>query len=496
MKSWAFRGHGARVGRSFLPPFSFLLCVGLFANLQAGPPIIVGAARKIVTAVPSPTPPTGDAGVVVDRPPVRPSPDPTPAPAPTPEPGTARVLYVSTRGSDANSGGSPDTALRTISAAAGLATPGTTVLIEGGSYFEQVVTKNGGVAGQEIEFRSFNGTAVIDGSTQSWTPAGNQNQGLVELRHPFVRLEGLRIMNSKNTGVLLDADNLTVEGCEVADTQRHGISTHTSRQTNYPGLAGTMIRNTVVRNNLVRRAALSGRGQAVSLIADTFLVAGNEVRDNPREGIDIWLGATHGEVVDNVVHGNAAPGIYVDGASYVRIHRNTVFGNSKGIGVSSEDLNYGTHDIWVYNNVVYDNAGPGCFIWDDRAAPGYKGSQNVLLAHNTLVGNNPSIYLSGEDNTAEIMNNVGYRSGASVYSSAVNSSFHTHDNVWLTSATGFVDPGGRNFRLTSASQALDKGAPVPVFRDNLGNTFTIPADFDGLQRLVNGAPDAGAFEYR
>lgn len=409
---------------------------------------------------------------------------------------TGTTIHVSTRGSDANDGASPDTPLRNISTAAGRAVPGTTVLIEGGTYFEQVVTKAGGLAGQEIVFRSFDGTAVVDGSTQGWSPGGNQNQGLFELRHPFVRLVGLKVVNSKNTGILLDADGLTVDGCEVAGTQRHGISTHTSRQTNYPGLAGTMIRDVTLRGNVVWRAALAGNAQAVSLIADGFVVSGNTVRDNPKEGIDIWLGAKHGEVTGNTVHGNSAPGIYVDGASYVRVHGNRVFNNSKGIGVSSEDANYPTRDVWVYNNVVYDNRGAGCFVWDDGSDPGYKGSQDVLIAHNTLVGNSPSVYLSGENNSAEIVNNLGFTTGASVYSSAVDSSFNTHHNVWLRSLAGFADAANKDFRLTASSAALDRGGPVPYFYDDLGNAFTVATDFDGQPRVAGPAPDAGAFEYR
>ncbi len=374
--------------------------------------------------------------------------------------------------------------------------PDTTVFVEGGTYFEQVVTKAGGLPGHEIVFKSFNGTAVVDGSGLGWAPGSNQNQGLVELRHPYVRLSGLKVVNSKNTGILLDADDLTVEGCEVAESQLHAVSTHTSRQTNYPGLVGTMIRNIVVKDNLVYRAALSGVGQAVSIIADGFVVAGNTVRDNPKEGIDIWLGSKHGEVVGNTVSGNSAPGIYVDGASYVRIHSNRVFNNAKGIGVTSEDANYSTHDVWVYDNVVYDNSNAGLFVWDDAAAPGFKGSQNVLLAHNTLSGNGLSVYLSGEGNTGEVMNNFGVSAGAGLYSSATGSTFNNHHNVWLKSGGGFVDDAAKNFRLTSASPALEKGAVAPYFYDDLGNAYTVAADFDGLSRFVGAAPDAGAFEYR
>jgi parallel beta-helix repeat protein len=427
-----------------------------------------------------------------------PTPEPTPTPTPTPDgdPYPQNGLYVSTRGSDTNDGATPETALRSISAAAARAVPGTTVFIEGGTYFEQVVTKAGGLAGHEIVFRSFNGTAVIDGSSLGWAPGSNQNQGLVELRHPYVRLSGLKVVNSKNTGVLLDADDLTVEGCEVAESQRHAVSTHTSRQTNYPGLVGTMIRNVVIKDNLVYRAALTGVGQAISLIADGFVITGNTVRDNPKEGIDIWLGAKRGEVSGNVVYGNNAPGIYVDGASYVRIHSNRVFNNTKGIGVTSEDENYSTHDVWVYNNVVYDNAEAGLFLWDEGARPGRRGVQGVLVAHNTLAGNRHSVYLAGEGNTGEIVNNLGQSSAASVRDESVRSSVAVRKNVWLPGLGGFAAAARKDFRLKAGSPAVDRGVRLPALKDDRGRTFPMDSDFDGAARPRGSAPDAGAYEYR
>ncbi|HEX8187059.1 MAG TPA: right-handed parallel beta-helix repeat-containing protein [Pyrinomonadaceae bacterium] len=405
------------------------------------------------------------------------------------------ALYVSTRGSDGNDGATPETALRSISAAAARAVPGTTVLVEGGTYFEQVVTKAGGLAGREIIFKGFDGTAVVDGSALAWA-GGNQNQGLVELRHPYVRLSGLKVVNSKNTGILLDADHLTVEGCEVAESQRHAISTHTSRQTNYPGLAGTMIGDVVIKDNLVYRAALTGVGQAISLIADGFVVAGNTVRDNPKEGIDIWLGAKHGEVAGNTVYGNNAPGIYVDGASYVRVHRNIVYGNRSGIGVSSENEDYSTHDIWVYNNVVYDNAEAGLFLWDKRSRPGRHGVQGLLAAHNTLVGNRHSFFLAGEGNTGEIVNNVGQSAAESVRDQSARSSVAVRDNVWLPNLDGFAAAARKDFHLTAGSPALDRGVRLPPLKDDRGRTFPIDSDFDGASRARGRSPDAGAYEYR
>lgn len=408
----------------------------------------------------------------------------------------AAALYVSTRGDDSKDGSSPERALRSISAALARARAGTTVFVAGGTYYEQVVTKASGAEGAEITVRSFDGTAVIDGTRLGWTPDRNQNQGLVELRHPHVKLAGLKVVGSKNTGILLAADRLTVEGCEVFESRLHGISAHTSRQTNYRGRRGTMIRDLVLRGNTVARAALSGNGQSVSVVAEGFVISGNTVRDSPKEGIDVWLGARHGEVTGNTVHGSGATGIYVDGAAYVRIHRNVVYGNRSGIGVSSEDESYSTHDIWVYNNVVHDNAEAGLFLWDEPARPGRPGVQAVLIAHNTLAGNRHSLYLAGEGNTGDIVNNLGQSAAESVRDESVRSSVALRDNVWLPRLGGFAAAARKDFRLTAGSPAVDRGVRLPPLKDDRGRTFPIDSDFDGASRARGRSPDAGAYEYR
>jgi len=405
-------------------------------------------------------------------------------------------LYVSTQGDDRRDGSSPAKALRTISAALSRAQPGDTIFVGPGTYSEQLVTKRGGAPGAEITIKGSDGKSVINGSSLGWASAKSQNQALVELRHPYVRVVGLTIENSKNTGILLAADDLTVEDNRIVDTQLHAISTDTSRQTNYHDTNETMIRRIVLKNNLVERASLGGDSQAVSLIADGFLVEGNTVRDSLREGIDIWLGSRRGEVVNNTVSGNAATGIYVDGAAYVKIHHNIVYRNRSGIGVTSEDKDYATHDIWVYDNVVYDNREVGCYLWDDKWRPGVKGVQNVLLAYNTIIGNKHTISVAGENNTGKIVNNLGYSTKSSVENLAAHSSVDMRNNVWLPSLTGFVSAERKDFRLTDRSPALDKGTAIPPLDDKNGGTFSIATDFAGLSRVSGRKPDAGAFEYQ
>jgi nitrous oxidase accessory protein NosD len=421
---------------------------------------------------------------------------PTTPPLATPTPGAmGMALYVSPTGSDFNAGINPSAPLRTMAAAASRVVPGGSVNLAGGTYTEHLVTHVAGGPGQEITYQSYNGTAVLDGANGGDSLAGDPNQGLVELDHPYSHVKGIKLINSNDSGFVLNADHLTIEACEMAEIQRHGISTHSARQTGITGLAGTNIHDINLIGNNVHHCALAsnGNGQAISLIADGFRVADNDVHDNTGSGIAIWLGAKHGEVVENTCHGNiGGSGLYLDGASYVQVDRNRIYGNKNGIGVSSEDPHYKSHHIWVYNNVVYDQENSGCFMWDSPTAPGFAGSQDVLFDHNTLVGNAAAFTFAGSENTAEVLNNLSV--GNTGADSSTASTVHVHDNVWLPSVTGFLDPTGKDFRLVIGSLAIDKGVIDPTMVDDLGTHFTIDTDFAKATRTVGLASDAGAFE--
>lgn len=404
------------------------------------------------------------------------------------------AIYVSTSGSNRADGSSPTKALRTISAALARIRPGQTIMIEGGTYAEQVVTMRGGLPGAEITLRSYNGKAIVDGSKFGWNR--DQNRGLIELRHPFVRLDGLGVVHSRTTGILLAASDLTIANCHVADIQLHGISTETSFQTRASGGGGAMIRRIAIIDNEIERTALGGNSQALSLIADGFRISGNRVHDNKAEGIDIWLGARRGEVTGNTVFRNAAVGIYVDGAAYVSISGNRVYANKSGIGVSSEDVRYDTHDIAVFNNLVWDNTRNAVFVWDDDRRPGLHGSQKVLIAHNTLIGSYYSLYFAGDRNRVEAINNLGMASGSNVEKGGGRgSAIRLDGNVWLTHPVGFADFAAQDFRLTARSPAIGRGVALP-----LPGAYTFPGpgfdvDLAGQARGNSGTIDAGAFSF-
>ncbi len=399
-------------------------------------------------------------------------------------------LFVSPDGSDDSPGTNPDTPLRSLAKAASRAAAGTTVHLLPGTYHEALVTRQGGTSQSPLIFKGHDG-AILDGSELSIEAGSDQNQGLVELRHPYVRLEGLQITRSPNTGILLGASHLTITDCEISYAQRHAISTNTRFQ---PSENVPVLKDIILTDNAIHHSVLKGigYGQGVSLIAEDFVIARNRVYENHAEGIDLWLGASHGEVTQNEVHDNRAPGIYVDGASFLRIHRNRVYSNAKGgIGVSSEDPRYRTHDIWIFNNLVYDHAkGDGCFVWDPDV-----GAERVLFAHNTVLGNKFSFTFSGSRNQVEVVNNLGQAlSGNDVADRSVGSEITIRRNTWIESLRFFADPQQKDFRLKRFAPGIDGGGALPALWDDRGNSFSIDTDFSNQKRPLGKAPDAGAYE--
>jgi hypothetical protein len=73
------------------------------------------------------------------------------------------TFYVSTSGSDSNSG-SASAPWKTIQHAASTVTAGATVIVESGTYHESVTFSNSGTSSEPIVFNG-QGVAIVDGST-------------------------------------------------------------------------------------------------------------------------------------------------------------------------------------------------------------------------------------------------------------------------------------------------------------------------------------------
>lgn len=121
------------------------------------------------------------------------------------------TYYVSTTGSNSNSGLSEDQAWRTITYAATQAQAGDIVKIKGGNYgHEHVVVENSGTEGNPIIFEGPGGTPQLDGEDRN-------GQGILIDSKNYITLRNFRLTNYESGLQLSHAEHITVEDCAVAD---------------------------------------------------------------------------------------------------------------------------------------------------------------------------------------------------------------------------------------------------------------------------------------
>lgn len=388
-----------------------------------------------------------------------PSPTPSPSPSPTPTPTTSPwvcpsqplspayqpTLYVSTSGSDSNSGRDISHPLRTLQAAADVAGPGDVVWVRGGVYSSNVAFNNSGTASSPIVYESFPGEcATLDGT------------GLSSLQR--VRLEGVRynvfrnfvVRNSPGEGVLLyNASNNVISN----------IATHD----NY--LSGIMVING--DNNLFSHfiaygnydAPNGGNADGISVHSgDSNRVEDCVTFDNSDDGVDVWM-TTHSLVSRCISYHNG-------------------FQGGDGNGIKAGGNNVTGHTV-VRDTISYYNKASG---FDYNSSPGVTFENDTAYANNGI-----GFVLQGGTAT----NNLAFYNGKGAWATYATGNATSH-NSWQLGITdpGFAstDPANANFMaLGSGSPAIDAGTDIGLpyggAAPDLGalqRGDTIASQFDGL----------------
>ena len=205
-------------------------------------------------------------------------------------------------------------------------------------------------------------------------------------------------------------------------------------------------------------------------------VSGSIIRDNQGSGIYLLsdlerysLGDVRIKIEGNVISGNAAHGIHLDGDGLVQplVENNLIYGNL-GAGIQSDAYHHST-DLVVVNNTVHDNGGPGLAF--NKSALLVRLTNNIISANDSygLVCLTEGPLSSHNDLW---LNAVGDYSGC------------TPGLTDISADPLLLDPAAGEFHLAFGSPCIDAGT----------GTDAPAVDFDGITRPQGGGVDIGAHE--
>ena len=336
-----------------------------------------------------------------------------------------------------------------IQSAIDAAADGDVVLVTDGWYgiTAQIAITNG------IEVRSVNGAAAT-----TIARIGPEPHRLVYLGHGNARLNGFTLTNGVATngssdqygGGVLMVEGSTIENCVVSDNEAGwfggGISLGYQN--------GGFVRHCVITRN---RSGGDGGG----ILGYSCIVQNSDIFNNVAraDGGGVHLGGgglIENCRVENNIAGRTGGGILARGADVVRsclIVGNVASNDGGGIG-------YNISTGHIANCTIVRNTAP------------IGGGVNGGTVENTI------LYFNSADN------------GSNYYAGT----FSHCCSAPAPDGTGNISadpqfPAPANFRLAPASPCIDTGA----------NQSGIPLgdhDVDGAPRIVHGAPDMGAYEYR
>ena len=454
-------------------------------------------------------------------------------------------FYVSNSGLNSNIG-SESEPFQTIQYGFDQLTPGDSLLVRAGTYFEKLYCNVSGSNGNQIVIINYPGESpIVDGTGISGL------EMLAINTKSYITIEGLIFQNNYTQdarGILVtsEANDIYIKKCTIRNIgwttdpladpysvtptgQAHGII--------FNGRTTSGIHDIGITDCKVHDI-ITGNSEAMTLVGNVynFEIARDTVYDTKNIGIvvaghyawaiDSGVDAALNQSRDGVIkeckvysnrrfsNFDAPAGIYADGASNVLIHKNESFDNGNGMSVGCENTGKTASNITVVNNLIYNNDNQGIY-WGSNAA----SLTNSTLKNNTFLhnGSNGSFYaevsLQNSSDCSIIQNiiipktishyavsifgyvvtnltvdnNLAYR-----YINDFQNLFIT-DNQFTPTNTINLDPEfidttitSPNLEIQNDSPAIDKGLTSYGYEEQI--------DFAGNNRIVNGKLDHGAVE--
>lgn len=381
---------------------------------------------------------------------------------------------------DVNPG--PSQEFATIQAAVNAAQAGDTVLVFDGTYAGFVVSRSG-TANSPITVKAQGSSAVVN-------TASSLGEGIRVDDASFVTIEGFTLTGLPGYG-------LAARGATPASPM-HGVVMRGNTVTNS---GSTNIYVSEVSDSLVEGNSTSGSGEHGIYLAnggsDNTILRGNHSFNNAVNGIHLNGDASIGPggdglhkgitIENNIIHGNSANGLDLDGIQDSLIQNNLIYGNGNHPARAFRiDASAGPRNLVFINNTFVQGGG-NAVIKLTQDLGGHTIFNNILISD----GGGASIVVA---NAGFQSNNNIVRGGFSLdgETSVINlaqwqAAGHDANSLASTSAALFNSPGS-DFTLKSGAPAANAG--VASF-----NSVSAPSkDLLGIARPQGSAYDSGAYE--
>ena len=364
--------------------------------------------------------------------------------------------FVATNGSDSNSGDVCHP-WATLQHAANTVNPGSTVVVEDGTYNQSLYISRGGTATAPITFKSQHKHRAVIAPNGSYT----SDHAIISFNSPsigYVTIKDFDIMDaaassSLTWGIRALGNHVTIVGNKVH---------HIDAGPNAP----------------------CSRGAAIGP-EDYGLVDGNIIYDigPPRPGTHCYY-----------IHG-----VYTQGSNTM-VSNNIVYNVYQG---SALDVNVGggahvTNDSFV-NNLAFRNGsnnvggdgvvsggafGVVCQSTDGQPCSGLVIANNIVMDNTSVGGQDMACQGPGWTNVT-LTNNIRYNAGPDCINDRGSWPGWTNDSTANPLLVNYQNDGSGDYHLMSTSPAINKGT-----------TNKAPNhDYDGSPRPYGGGYDIGAYEW-
>ena len=395
---------------------------------------------------------------------------------------TAANYYVSPSGSDSSSCSST-APCRQIRRALTLIGPGDTILVADGSYLGFDVRELDGIAGSPITIRAQGAGARVVPTTDR---SDNRDTILVTYSS-YIVIDGLRSYGATRAAVRVDqSPKVTIRNGVFGNNTTWGIFIDFSDD---PLIEGNECYGSVQEHGIY-----------ISNSGDRPVVRANRVHDNAASGIQLNADASMGGdglisaavIENNIIYANGALGaaaINLDGVQNSIVRNNVLYANrATGIVNYRGDGAQGPKGMKILNNTVdQPSIGRYALLFGNTAGTNLVRN-NILYHASTSRGSinyiTPADVLN-VDSDYNLITRVTPDDGGSLLTLALwQAQGHELHSITAAPSTLFASAAAFNYRLASASTAIDRGQA----------RVEVPSDIAGRARPVGVGWDLGAYE--